>query len=73
MISDLSPPEGKSDQFDFQRADVTKWADLVKLMEVAKEKYGAIDMVCANVSYGNEVGIRSNGLVTYQGRDSKGT
>ena len=49
LIADLRPPNNLSHGFEFQKADVTIWTDLVALMKVAKEKFGTIDMVCANV------------------------
>jgi hypothetical protein len=50
LIADLSPPKDAFHGLDFQLADVTKWSDLVTLFNVAKERFGSIDMVCPNVS-----------------------
>jgi NAD(P)-dependent dehydrogenase (short-subunit alcohol dehydrogenase family) len=49
LISDLNPPKDPTHDFDFHKADVSKWSDLIALMETAKAKFGSIDMVCANV------------------------
>jgi NAD(P)-dependent dehydrogenase (short-subunit alcohol dehydrogenase family) len=47
---DITSPknDGKGD-IAFQKTDVTKWADLVALFKAANDKFGSVDMVCANV------------------------
>ena len=50
LIGDLRPPQNQAASgIAFQKTDVTRWVDLLQLFKKAKNDFGSIDMVCANV------------------------
>ena len=46
MIVDKHTPETTSSRAIFQKTDVTDWAQLERMFEVAEREFGEIDIVC---------------------------